>query len=54
MAKPSKEFAVYATDTDGSERKAVTVWAVSPGHAVKIARESHGIRKITEAVEQTG
>lgn len=51
MAKPAKEFAVYATDTDGSERKACTVSAKSAGHAVKIARESYGVRKITEAVE---
>lgn len=51
MAKSKIEFAVYATDTDGSERKACTIEAKSAGHAIKIAREIHGIRKITEAVQ---
>jgi hypothetical protein len=49
--KPDKDFAVYFTDTDGSERKGCTVAAKSPGHAIKIAREAHGLRRVTEAVE---
>lgn len=48
--KTDKEFVVYRTDSDGSERKATTMSAKSPGHAISIARRQ-GITKITEAME---
>jgi hypothetical protein len=49
VAKPERDYAVYCTDTDGSERKGCTVTAKSPGHAIKLARQQ-GVTKITEAV----
>ncbi len=50
MAKDTREYIIYATDTDGSERKAATIEAKSEGHARKIARESHGIKRITDVI----
>lgn len=52
MTKDTREYIIYATDTDGSERKAATIEAKSEGHARKIARESHGVKRITDVVEK--
>ena len=49
--KIEREYIVYRTDTDGSERKAGTFTAKSEGHAISIARKS-GITRVTEAVAQ--
>lgn len=46
--KPESDYAVYMTDTDGSERKACTVAAKSEGHAKAIARRL-GHTKLTSA-----
>jgi len=45
-----KDYAVYGSDSDGSERKLTTVTAKSSGHAISIARKQ-GFTKITDAVE---
>jgi hypothetical protein len=46
--KRESEYAVYMTDTDGSERKACTVTAKSEGHAKAIARHL-GHTRLTSA-----
>ena len=44
--KPTSEYKVYVTDTDGSERKFNHIKAKSEGHARTIAK-AMGARKIT-------
>lgn len=53
MAKLESDYIVYATDTDGSERKAGTFTAKSEGHARAMAQQQ-GVRKITDIVAATG
>jgi hypothetical protein len=46
----TQDFAVYATDTDGSSRKACTVYAQDIEHAKRLAAEQ-GVKRIEYAIE---
>lgn len=45
MAKPEYDYAVYGTDTDGSQRKIATVRAKSEGHAIAIIRQQGPVKQ---------
>jgi hypothetical protein len=46
----TRDYAVYATDTDGSSRKACTVYAQDEEDAKRLARQQ-GVKRIEYAME---